>query len=578
MVRTAAPCAVGLALALAGCGKMDKNGADAAGGSESAAGAAGGSASAGGGAGTPSSTGGSSGEAAVGGQPTNECESVEGPRPAHAPLPRLSNAELNTTVRSLLPDGVSDVGIPWLPEDAGEDGTTAVPASTTVALHELAHAVALRLTTERPSVWLDGCDVAERGEEQCRDALLEPFVARAYRRPLDDEDRNELAAVFATGRQLGGDFASGARAVLEVALESPDFVYLVERGTDTRVGDVVELTSYERAARLSYFLTGAPPDDELWAAAGERRLDDEGLVDHAERLLDSPVSGQALSRFYVSRTAAGTPSEAPTLGFDAALAADVGESSRRFVEDVITRKGGTFGALLTEPSVWTNGALASYYGFPARGAAWQKVMLDPAQRSGLFTQPAFLALTSHGSGTSAVLRGMVVLERVLCNPVPADPFDSGLPPDVPLPNATERMMLELATKPRDCQDCHADLNAVGFAFGHYDAVGRWRDTDAGSPVDSSGTLYGTEARGSFSDAIELMKRIAETSQAKECFARLWLERASEAPSYSWDTCAMQRLTDRFIAGDGDIRELLVDIAKTDTFRYRYASELLRGEP
>jgi Protein of unknown function (DUF1588)/Protein of unknown function (DUF1592)/Protein of unknown function (DUF1595) len=557
------------ALALAGCGKTAREGASAEGGTAPT------TETGGAGSGGAGPLGVGLGGQDVGGLPGLDCEAGAGPGLDPAPLARLSNEELNNSVRALLPSGTNDVGLPWLPAD--EAGYAALPNVSTEAVHALAHAVALRLTTDG-AAFLGGCDPGARGDDECREALLFPFVERAYRRPLEDEDREELAAVFAAGRELGGDFASGARAVIEVALENPDFVYLIERGTEPVPGDaLVDLTSYERAARLSYFLTASPPDDELWAAAKAKELDAAALAKHAERLLDSRLSGAQLSRFYARWVGAGTPSEITPLGFDASLAADAAESSRRFVEDVLTRRDGTFRALLTEPSTWTNGALAEFYGFSATGAAWQKVMLEPAQRGGLFTQPAFLASTSHGASTSAVTRGLLVLERLLCYDVPTEPADLVVPlPEVPS-NPTERAQLEAATNAPQCTPCHSALDSVGFAFGHYDAVGRWRDTDAGLAVDSSGNLDRTAAAGSFEDALELMQRIAETDDAKRCFVKGWLERAGRVAIAPLNPCNHLDVNESFIASDGNIRQLLLTIAKSATFRRRFASELLQSE-
>jgi hypothetical protein len=88
---------------------------------------------------------------------------------------------------------------------------------TVAGLHDLAHAVGLLLTEDGEGGWLAGCDVVGKGEEACRDALAEPFVERAYRRPLEDADRLQLAEAFTSGRTLGGDFESGMRAVVEIA-------------------------------------------------------------------------------------------------------------------------------------------------------------------------------------------------------------------------------------------------------------------------------------------------------------------------------------------------------------------------
>lgn len=508
-----------------------------------------------------------------------DCAS-DSPRPGPSPLTRLDNTELNNSIRALLPPGTSEAGLPWLPEErAQNDVMDSPPSSDTVErLHALAHSVALRMTDGRGEGWLAGCDVEAEGEAACRDSLGAEFLERAYRRPLTTEDQEELANAFEMGRKVGGSFASGMRAIVELALQSPDFVYLLELGDGSAVGDAVELTSFETAARLSYFLTGGPPDAELNAAATLGPLSDEQLAAHARRLAESPNGRMALSLFYTRQLGADHLAEVPELGFDADLARDALEGSRRFVDDVLFNGPGTLSALLTEPSAWTNGALAAYYGYSAVGDDWQKVLL-PSRSSGFFTQPAFLASTSRSSYVSAVQRGVRVLRQVLCYDVPPPPVEgmTSLPEASTAPT-TDRGRLEAETRSTACQQCHVYIDPVGLAFGNYDAVGKWRDDEQGTTVDASGVLDRTEAAGTFSNAAGLMQNIADSVDAKSCFVRLWLGRAQRRPVVASDACVEQKLTRSFLEGGGEILPLLEDIAQSDALRYRSRSELPPSRP
>ena len=39
-----------------------------------------------------------------------------------------------------------------------------------------------------------------------------------------------------------------------------------------------------------------------------------------------------------------------------------------------------------------------------------------------------------------------------------------------------------------CATCHARMDPIGFAMENFDAVGRWRDRDAGAAIDASGAF------------------------------------------------------------------------------------------
>ena len=181
---------------------------------------------------------------------------------------------------------------------------------------------------------------------------------------------------------------------------------------------------------------------------------------------------------------------------------------------------------------------------------------------------------AHAASTSPVHRGLAVLRELLCVEIPPPPaeVDPVLEPPDPAP-ATMRERLTVATQAAACRSCHDDINPLGFAFEHYDAVGKWQDTDNGLAVDTSGVLTKTDAAGSFADAIELLKRIADSDDAKACFVGHWLAQAYRRPAEAGDGCAVEQLSQAFADSDGDLVELMVSLAKSDNFRYRLKSEL-----
>jgi hypothetical protein len=560
-----------VALLALGCGRTGKDSGPAAPGAE-----VGGSGSLGGGGGP---VGGSS--------PTGiDPEACRAPQPGPSPLRRLDRFELGNTVRAFFEDAPAVAtavepqlqgllpSAPWFEPSAPE----------VEQYHRLAHQAALELTRDPALLQaFAGCDPLDLDEEACRDQLVERALLRAYRRPPTSEELVEMQDVFVVGQGLGGDFASGARALFEVVLQGPDFLYLIEQGEGDAQDGAVALTPYETAARLSYFLTGSPADAELLGAAEARALDESALEAQARRLLGTPANRRVSRRFYEQLFGLESLQYPPDLTsqhptYTPQIAALSLTETGLFVEDVTFDGAGTFEALLTEPATWVNGPLATFYGIPGvTGDAFQKVQLDPTRRAGILTQSAFLTSTSVGGSTRPVMRGLPVLRKVLCIEPPPPPSTVDVvepPPPIPEP-ATTRQRYEAFITGAACLECHRDIDPIGFAFESYDAVGLWRDTENGLPIDASGTLIKTDAQGPFANAIDLLQRIAASEDAHACFVGNWLSYAygrKEAPE---DACARQDLETAFRDSGGNIQELVVALAKTDQLRYRLASELAR---
>ena len=508
------------------------------------------------------------------GEPVESVCTDETRGPSASPLSRLSNFELNRSLQALVGDYPFDSNLAWLPEERGFSVSAELQGPSEDSYHALAHRLASNFSLNSPALQaLGACDPATSGEATCRAQFLQRFLQRAFRRAVTDEDIAEMTPVFTDGQKLGGDFASGIRAVAEVVLHDPEFLYLVQLGTGKATGNAVALTGFESAARLSYFLTGAPPDDALLTTAAKGPLSADTIESEARRLLGSVPSRELVRHFYTQHLNLVTLRDDADQGYTPDVAGLALEATGRFVEDVTFDGAGTYQALMTEPSAWVNATLAPFYGVGnVKGDALQKVMLDPQQRSGLFTQVSFLANSARPSQSSPIQRAIIVLRRVLCYDPPPPPPE--VPPLSLDPVAgTLRNRLTVMTQDASCQECHRDLNPVGFAFENYDSVGKWRDVEPDGPVDASGELLRTDAAGKFDNAIGLMQRIADSKDGPACFAGQWLTQALRRAAVDADACAHEQVTQAFAENDGNLVELMVALAKTDNFRFRLKSEL-----
>jgi hypothetical protein len=147
--------------------------------------------------------------------------------------------------------------------------------------------------------------------------------------------------------------------------------------------------------------------------------------------------------------------------------------------------------VLKSDHTWLNERLAKHYGIPhIYGAQFRRVTLDQAsERGGLLRHGSVLTVTSYATRTSPVIRGKWVLENLVGTPPPPPP------PNVPAlddntVSATLPVRERLAQHRANpaCASCHAFMDPTGFALENFDAVGRWRTTEEGQPVDAAGGL------------------------------------------------------------------------------------------
>ncbi len=495
-----------------------------------------------------------------------------------SPLRRLTRSQYNNTIRDLL-------GIEGDPSAtiAPDEKVGAFYSNSTASVTELVAEQYMRVaenlaeTAIADLTALVPCDPAVDDQAACGAEFVDTFGKRAFRRPLTDEERTALTALFEKGRAEVG-FAEGVRLVILAALQSPQFLYHLELDLpDAQGGDVIALDGYEVASRLSYFVWDSMPDDELLRAAGAGELDDpDTLRAQAERMLDDPRAADALASFHVQwmhidalpileKNAEAYPA------FDTTLRDAMAKETGRFADWVIRSDDGRLETLLTAPYTFLEGPLFSLYGVtpPADHDPTLPVELDPTQRAGLLTQAGVLAVHAHADQSSPVHRGKLVRENILCTPLAPPPPEVDVVPPPLDPNATTRERFDQHRSDPSCAGCHNLIDPIGFGFEHYDGIGAWRDIDAGKAVDATGELIGTkDIDGEFDGAPELARLLASSEQVRTCVAEQWFGFAFGRSPAEDDSCSFDTMSAAFAESDYDVRELLIAIVTTDAFRYR----------
>ena len=424
--------------------------------------------------------------------------------PGPAPLRRITRFEFGRTIADLT--GADAATADKLPPDEETLGFDDIAAAYSVStLHaarymEAAETAATALMADVARLTAFGGCNPTAGDAACVSAFVAGFGKRAWRRPLDADELQAMQQVYTETAEPGP--ADGVSALIATMLQSPQFIYRPEPTTGAPEPELLD--GYALATRLAYLVTGAGPDDTLLAAAGAGALDTEaGLLAETDRLL---AGGRSTDLFVHVATQWWEVGKLSTVDKDRSLyrtwtdatPAALAQETRLFLADA-WQSGPTLAALLTSPVSFMDANLATFYGVPAPGGSgFQRVTLDPARASGLLTQGSFLAEHAKADQTSPVLRGKFVRQQLFCTPPRPPPPDIVVQAPTVDPRLTTRQRFAQHTADDSCAGCHMFLDPIGFTFEHYDAAGRWRETDGGGQaVDATGELSGTDVDGAW---------------------------------------------------------------------------------
>lgn len=419
------------------------------------------------------------------------------------------------------------------------------------------------------------------GQPDCPATFLGDFGRRAFRRALTAAEIERYTALW----RAQADDTEGLAAAVEALLSSPNFLYRSELG-EPQADGTWRLTADELASALSYGFWATAPDAALLSAAADGSLGTpEGLEREARRLLADPRAREQIGTFalqWLGVDGLETKTKRADMypAWDAALAADMLEESRRFVEAAVFDEGGRFDTLLRGDFSFVNDRLAALYGIPGEfGAEFARAPLTGianGARAGVLGHASVLTTSAHSDQTSPIRRGLFVRERLLCTIFGTPPADAGGVPDVD-PSATTRERFRQHTAEDRCAACHRYIDDLGFGFEQFDAIGAFRDTEAGQPIDHTGNMNDVEGLGTGTDARfqtlpELAAVLGESQRVQDCFAtQVWRFERGRLET-AQDTCDLGAVQARFREAGGDIRELLVGVVLTPAFSWRREAE------
>ena len=332
-------------------------------------------------------------------------------------------------------------------------------------------------------------------EEACAREIIRSLTRRAYRRPVTDDDIEPLLAVYQEGR-LDRDFEVGIERALEALLSMPKFLLRLERQpVDTQPGSIYQLSDIELASRLSFFLWKSIPDEELLElAVGDELSQPDVLAGQVRRMLADRRATRFMADFVgqwlqVRNIHSQDPDGALFAGFNDSLRNAMVRETELFFESQV-REDRPIDELLRADYTFLNEQLADHYGVTGiYGNRFRRTAWTDDRRHGLLGHASVLTVTSYANRTSVVLRGKWVLETLLGSPPPPPP--PNVPPlaenDRRNPSSLRERMEQHRSSPV-CASCHRRMDPLGFAMEHFDAIGRWRETDGGAEINATITL------------------------------------------------------------------------------------------
>ena len=337
----------------------------------------------------------------------------------------------------------------------------------------------------------------DRDAEACARAIIGSLARRAYRRPVTNADVEPLLDVYRAGQRARG-FDAGIERALEALLAMPEFLFRLERPpVDTQPGTVYRLSDLELASRLSFFLWKGLPDDELLDLAMRNQLHTPAvLAAEVRRMLADGRATRFMNDFVgqwlqIRNIHSQDPDGALFAGFNDTLRTAMVRETELFFESQV-RENHPIPELLRADYTYLNEPLARHYGVDdVYGTRFRRVLWNDDRRHGLLGHASLLTVTSYANRTSVVLRGKWVLETLLGSPPPPPP--PNVPPleenDQANPTSLRERMEQHRRSPV-CASCHRRMDPLGFAMEHFDAIGQWRETDSGAPIDATITLSG----------------------------------------------------------------------------------------
>ena len=511
-----------------------------------------------------------------------------GPTPT-ANLRRLTTPEFTFSLQDLLGSSVTistpldpdvSVGV-FGPSAVNLGGFAEIGASTIStspsgvqeyeAAVDAAVATAFSNTAQLSSIL--ACVPTDATDTTCLTQAINELGSRAFRRPLTSTETTAFVNLATSiAGQSGSSILTGLQYTITAILQWPDFLYRAELGVvSPSDGGRLKYTSYEIASRLASTLWSSVPDDTLLSAAAMDSLSTSaGIVTQAQRMLGDSRIHRSLAVFtdqlLAIESLKGLTKDAMLFpAWTTTLPVAMQQEVEMRIDNLVYTQKGDFLTIFQSPTTFVNNELASLYGLPpATPDSFRQVSLpNGSPRVGLLGSGAILATQAMPDRTSPVLRGLFVDQMLRCMVIGAPP--PGVPPLPAAGTGTETVRQELTAHVTnaDCSGCHNLMDPIGFGMENFDAIGNYRTTDNGQPVDATGTLDSI----AFSNLAGLETAVAKDPSTAPCLVANLYVNALGRSAIGLDEPAVDALTTQFAAAGNRVDQLLVTLVSSDSFRF-----------
>ncbi|HEX3645245.1 MAG TPA: DUF1592 domain-containing protein [Vicinamibacterales bacterium] len=473
---------------------------------------------------------------------------------------------------------------------SGGPGITTLPHVRDLIIKGPYRITGISETASREKIF--SCRPTSAAEEvPCARQILSRLASDAYRRPITAGELDRLMPLYEKGagraggtRRAGGaaagqagGFEAGVRSALEAILASPYFIFRMEKEPEiARPGGTYRVADVDLASRLSFFLWGTPPDQELLALANKGVLSVPATLDKQTRRMLADPRAEALGSRFAGQwlrlqdidKVHPDPNNYPN--FDDNLAAAMRRETELFFNSLV-REDRSVLDLYRANYTYVNDRLARHYGFPGvSGEEFRRVLYPDDTRRGVLGQGSILVQTSLANRTSAVLRGKWVME-VLMGSAPPPP-----PPDVPAfedtadakngKMLTTRARMEMHRANPACSSCHRFMDPIGLALDNFDVTGKWRERENGMPLDTRGDFYdGTAVTKPSELTAALLKRPVPLVRT---FAENLMAYAIGRRVEYFDQPAIRAIARTAAANDYKMSSFILGVIKSDAFQMR----------
>jgi hypothetical protein len=415
-----------------------------------------------------------------------------------------------------------------------------------------------------------GCEPEEDLGDSCVETFVRTFGKRAFRRELSDEEFERWVQVARNAAALAGNAAQALSALTSGLLQSPNFLYRVETNALDPSNERLKYDGPSMAVRLAYFLTGGPPSAELLAAGESGELDTaEGVKDAAKAMLSDEALVRELTSFFYEYTGTALVSvvdKSPELfpDFNADMRRSMQEGTRLFLEKIVLAPKADVRTFFDSDQTFADATLAPIYGLTPPSSGFAQFTFPPEQgRAGILSQAGVLAAHSRPNFTSPTARGLFVLQAFFCTMPDPPPPDVMIDLTIPDPTWTTRQKVEQIRVEPTCAMCHVRFDPIGLALEHFDAIGQYRETENGRPIDATGAFEdGTE----FDGALGLGKALHDSGRVTECLLRNFYRSVNGRDDDVHDPLQIEGMMTSLKSRGYVFRDLVADFVVSDAFR------------